>query len=294
MPNSAASRLVLSAYSESVVADAARSILEEVGGRVSCAFVFCSSDYRAQLGDFLEVLQVNGHIPLIVGSSGGGLVGTAVETESARGFSVLALNLPDTQLVPLSFSGANAPAWDDADAWRKAAGGDDADAWLLLADPSAVPAEQLLATWESAFPGAPCFGGLASGLNNDCPVADAPAGVTSLTIQGRQTDGSGAVTLCISRPDKLATQTLALGPDAVSSDVRLIDLGGSTSGCTFTQDTTRIPTGTVRAAGLCGNGSDAAGFELIVDGAASLTRTCGATVDTVGVTLVGSVAVHPM
>ncbi len=163
MANRAASRLVLSEYSESVVADAARSILDEVGGRVSCAFVFCSSDYREQLRDFLEVLQVNGHIPLIVGSSGGGLVGTAAEAESARGFSVLALNLPHTQLTPLSFSGANAPAWDDADAWRKAAGSDDADAWLLLADPSAVPAEQLLATWERAFPGTPCFGGLASG-----------------------------------------------------------------------------------------------------------------------------------
>jgi len=163
MPNSAASRLVLSAYSESVVAEAARSVLHEVGGRVSCAFVFCSADYRAQLGEFLEVLQVHGHIPLIVGSSGGGLVGTGAEAESARGFSILALNLPDTQLMPLAFSGPDAPAWDDAAAWRKAAGGADADAWLLLADPSAVPAEQWLATWGDAFPDAPCFGGLASG-----------------------------------------------------------------------------------------------------------------------------------
>lgn len=138
------------------------------------------------------------------------------------------------------------------------------------------------------------FGRLASGLNNDCPAAGAPAGVTSLTIEGTQTDGSGAITLCISRPDELASQTLALGPDAASSDVRLIDLGGSSNGCTFTQDTTRIPTGTVAASGLCSNGSDAAGFELVVNGAVSLTRTCGGTVDTVGVTLVGSVAVHPM
>lgn len=163
MPNSAASRLVLSEYSESIVADAARSVLRDAGGRVSCAFVFCSADYRAQLGEFLEVLQVHGHIPLIVGSSGGGLVGADSEAESARGFSILALNLPDTQLMPFAFSGPEAPAWDDADAWRKAAGGNDADAWLLLADPSAVPAEQWLATWAHAFPGAPCFGGLASG-----------------------------------------------------------------------------------------------------------------------------------
>lgn len=163
MPNSAASRLVLSAFSEPVVAEAARSILHELGGRASCAFVFCSSDYRPQLHDFLEVLQLNGHFPLIVGSSGSGLVGTATEAESASGFSVLALNLPDTRLVPLSFSAPNAPSWDDAGAWREAAGGENADAWMLLADPTAVPSEQWLETWGRAFPGVPCFGGLASG-----------------------------------------------------------------------------------------------------------------------------------
>ncbi|MEO6785450.1 MAG: FIST N-terminal domain-containing protein [Chthoniobacteraceae bacterium] len=163
MPNSAASRLVLSAYSESATAEAARSALHEVGGRVSCAFLFCSADYREQLGDFLEVLQVHGHIPLIVGCSGAGLVGTGREAEGASGFSLLALNLPETQLVPFSFSRTSAPGWDDADAWRAAAGGENADAWMLLADPTAVPSEQWLATWERAFPGAPCFGGLASG-----------------------------------------------------------------------------------------------------------------------------------
>ena len=162
MPNSAASRLVLSAYSESVAAEAARSALHEAGGRVSCAFVFCSADYRAHLGDFLEVLQVHGHIPLIVGCSGAGLVGTGREAEGASGFSLLALNLPDTQLMPFSFSGSNAPGWDDADAWRDAVG-ENADAWMLLADPTGVPSEQWLATWERAFPGTPCFGGLASG-----------------------------------------------------------------------------------------------------------------------------------
>ncbi len=163
MPNCAASRLVLSAFSEPVVAEAARSILHEIGGRASCAFVFCSSDYRPQLHDFLEVLQLNGHFPLIVGSSGSGLVGKRTEEESASGFSVLALNLPDTQLVPLSFSAPDAPSWEDAAAWREAAGGKDADAWMLLADPTAVPSEQWLESWERAFPGAPCFGGLASG-----------------------------------------------------------------------------------------------------------------------------------
>ena len=39
------------------------------------------------------------------------------------------------------------------------------------------------------------YGHLTAGANNDCPAADAPAGVVSLTISGTQTDGTGLVTL---------------------------------------------------------------------------------------------------
>jgi len=162
MPNRAASRLVRSAYSESVVADAARSALKEAGGRVSCAFVFCTDDYRPHIGEFLEVLQVHGHIPTIVGCSGAGLISTGEEAEDDSGFSLLVLNLPETELLPFAFTTATAPEWDDADAWREAAGGRDADAWVLLADPASVPAERWLNTWSDAFPNTPCVGGLAS------------------------------------------------------------------------------------------------------------------------------------
>src|SRR5882724_4291056 len=49
------------------------------------------------------------------------------------------------------------------------------------------------------------FGQLSAGLNNDCPVSDAPAGVTSLTIHGAQTNNPGwFITLCVTRPDLLA------------------------------------------------------------------------------------------
>lgn len=162
MPNSAASKLVLAKYSERIVAEAAQSALQEVGGRVSCAFVFCSPDYREHLGEFLEVLQVHGHIPIIIGCSGSGVIGTSKEAEGASGFSLLVLHLPDTLLTPISFSGNSAPPWDEPEAWRSSFDHENVDAWLLLADPTAVPAEQWLSTWSAAFPGIPCIGGLAS------------------------------------------------------------------------------------------------------------------------------------
>ena len=163
MPNKAASRLVLAKFSESLVTETARSALQEVGGRVSCAFAFCSADYRAHLADFLEILQVHGHIPMLVGCSGGGIISTGAEAESISGFSLLMLHLPQTHLQPFSFSAATAPDWEDRGAWRRAAGNEDADAWFLLAHPMTVPLEQWLATWSEAFPGAPCIGGIASG-----------------------------------------------------------------------------------------------------------------------------------
>jgi hypothetical protein len=134
------------------------------------------------------------------------------------------------------------------------------------------------------------YGALEAGLNNDCPDQTTPD-ITSMTIQGTQTDGTGIITLCISRPDQLATKKLALGLDVGGSEVRIIDVIGSAASCTFDFDRTLPPTGTAEAGGLCNNGKDASGFALTVDGALSLTRTCGSTVDKVSVTLRGRVAV---
>ncbi len=135
------------------------------------------------------------------------------------------------------------------------------------------------------------YGNLEGGLNNDCPDADAPAGVVSLTIAGMQVDGTGLFTLCVPRPDLLGTQELALGIDSPTSEVRIIDTTGDANGCTFRFDRTRPPTGTATATGLCDDGANPAGFALVVDGAISLERTCGSTVDQVGVTLKGTAAV---
>lgn len=163
MPNSAVSRLVLAQYSESLVTETAGAALDEIGGQVSCGVVFCSADYREHLPDFLEILQLHAHIPVIVGCSGTGLIGTGSEAEGAQGFSLLLMHLPKTKLHPFTLSESSTPAWDDGPALREAIGGVQSDAWLLLADPNSVPIEPWITAWSDAFPGAPCFGGLASG-----------------------------------------------------------------------------------------------------------------------------------
>lgn len=139
------------------------------------------------------------------------------------------------------------------------------------------------------------YGNLAGSLNNDCPAADAPSGVVSMTIIGHQTgsvlsNATGLLTLCVARPDLLAKQAQAIGVDA-GAPVRVVDLSGDANSCSFAVDKNQLATGSATSSGLCGNGSDAAGFALAIDGSLSLTRTCGTTVDSVQITLHGRVAV---
>ena len=136
------------------------------------------------------------------------------------------------------------------------------------------------------------YGGLTGGLNRDCPAADAPEGVISLTIAG--TGDGGFITLCVSRPDLLAKQSQALAlqiPGGTAVEVDVVDVAGTVAGCSFAIDRTKPATGSATSTGLCDNGASTAGFALELDGALSLTRTCGQTVDTIAVTLRGRVAV---
>lgn len=125
-------------------------------------------------------------------------------------------------------------------------------------------------------------------VNNDCPDPAAPSGVISVTISGTQEGTAFPFTLCIPRPDRLATEPLALG-----TDVKIVDLSANIGGgCTLDRATSQAPTGTVTATGVCNNGKDPAGFALTFDnGIVPMRRTCGAQVDVLDLALTGTVAV---
>ena len=136
------------------------------------------------------------------------------------------------------------------------------------------------------------FGNLTALAGNDCPAVDPPAGVVSLSVEGRQTDGTGLITFCIPRPDLLEGERRNLGTSLSMAEIRIFDLEGTDrNSCTYKLDSTRPPTGFASGVGVCGNGTDPQGFGLDFDGAISLRRTCGATVDTIAITLTGLVAV---
>jgi hypothetical protein len=73
--------------------------------------------------------------------------------------------------------------------------------------------------------------------------------------------------------------------------IRVVDFSGMANGCTFALDSATPPTGTAKGTGVCNNGTDKAGFALELNGMVTARRTCGATVDSVTLTLAGKVAV---
>ena len=165
MPNRAASRLVLSDYSEEIVKDAARQVRAELDAEVTCAVLFFSPDYNEHLEDFLELVRVYGRVPLLIGCTGGGLIGTGREAEDRSGFSLLMLSLPETELQVFEFSQAQVEESTGPAYWQMESGVDaeGVDAWIVLGNPLRLGAERWLAEWNAAYPGVPTLGGLASG-----------------------------------------------------------------------------------------------------------------------------------
>jgi hypothetical protein len=119
--------------------------------------------------------------------------------------------------------------------------------------------------------------------NNDC--SQPSSGVISLEIDSQQ-NGMAGISLCVARPDLLDKT-----PQAIGSAVLVEGFFGNDGTCSYMLDPSTAPTGTASAQGVCGNGTDKAGFALVLAGSASLQRKCGTTVDTVTVALAGTVAV---
>ncbi len=162
-----ASRLHVGVYDEDAVRRVAKEAREELGGAPTLGIVFVTPDYIPKIADFLEVVRLHAHIPLLVGGSGHSLLGVGEEMEGGSGFSLLLLRLPgaEARAFHIPASAMEGGGSRDAVAWRAFVGAEAAasKAWLALVDPFDFPVERWLTQWDEAFSGIPVFGGLASG-----------------------------------------------------------------------------------------------------------------------------------
>ena len=128
--------------------------------------VFVSDHHSAQYGDLPDVVRE--HLPhgLLLGCSGGGVIGEGREVEHRPGVSITAASLPDVELSPFHIGDESLPDGDaPPEVWRSLVnvGAEDDPIFLMLADPFSIRGEHLLMGLDYAFPGSVKIGGLASG-----------------------------------------------------------------------------------------------------------------------------------
>jgi small ligand-binding sensory domain FIST len=102
---------------------------------------------------------------LLVGCTGGGVIGGAREAEDGPALSLTAAALPGVRISKFHLEMTSLPAGGDAAPWRSLCGArpEERPNFLLLADPFTMDSQALVAGLDGAYRGAPKFGGLASG-----------------------------------------------------------------------------------------------------------------------------------
>ena len=156
---------------ELAIDECVASLQAQLGGDApDLAVVFVSShyqqNYEAVPGLVRQALGSAGDELLLLGCSGGGIIGNGQEVEQSPALSITVASLPGVTLTPFHLASDALPDLDAGPAlWEELLQVSPADGpqFVLLADPFSFPVQNLLMGMDFAFAGAAKIGGLASG-----------------------------------------------------------------------------------------------------------------------------------
>jgi small ligand-binding sensory domain FIST len=143
---------------------------QELGtNEVSLGLVFMSPRFFSHAHQMLEILQVHGRIPLLVGCSSQGLICGARELEQDTGLSLGLYSLPGADLKAFHLTQEQVEEAAGAGYWRMETGiePERTNGWLMFIDPFHFDSESWLKGWNEAYAPLPVLGGLASGDFNE-------------------------------------------------------------------------------------------------------------------------------
>ena len=170
------------------VAECASAVKSAMGERSpDLAVAFVSAHHANGYADLPALIQDLIGDCVLVGCSGGGVIGAGREVENRPGFSLAVAEMPGVEVVPFHINNADLPDGDaPPQAWEELVNARAADDphFLLLSDPFSVQGENLLMGLDYAFPRGVKIGGLASGGQRP--------GANALYLDGRAYE-SGAV-----------------------------------------------------------------------------------------------------
>jgi small ligand-binding sensory domain FIST len=185
---------------EDAFQEAASSVARQLEGhQPDLVLVFLSAHFE---DSYQRIpLDVKSHFrgAVLLGCSGGGIIGQGQEIEDRPALSMTAAVLPDVAIVPFHIPPGELPDVDNAhQAWSDRIGlsPDHEPAFIVLPDPFSSDAQQLAWGLDAAYPNSTVVGGLASG-------ARAP-GENALFI-GQRTYSSGVVGIAVYGDIKVET-----------------------------------------------------------------------------------------
>ena len=152
---------------EPAVAECSAAIQRQLNGAApDLAVAFVSPHYRDSYAALPGLVRESLGRPLLLGCSGGGIIGNGQEVEQRPALSITAAVLPEVTLTPFQLEGNRLPDLDAGpQSWEELLGVNAAanPQFILLADPFSFPAQNLIMGLDFAYSAAAKIGGLASG-----------------------------------------------------------------------------------------------------------------------------------
>lgn len=136
-------------------------------------FVFASPHHLKAFPDLLPVIQERLATPVLMGCTGGGIIGDHREIENKPALALLTASLPGVTITPFHIEQAELEeSWPET-YWQRrlSLSPDDEPVFVLLPDPFSIEPQKLLETFNTTFPQRPVLGGLASGTQSSSSCA---------------------------------------------------------------------------------------------------------------------------
>lgn len=154
------------------------------------ALVFFSTHFRLQAQELGDELRLVLTPRLLIGCSAEGVLGAQAELEEQPAIAVLAARLPEADITPFYLPPED--GWvllDSPETLRQAVQApQETKLFILLGDPFSTPVEDVLRSFERAYPEIPVVGGMAS-------AADEPG--SNRLIMNEQVESAGLVGLAL-------------------------------------------------------------------------------------------------
>ena len=133
---------------------------------VDLGLVFISPSWAKYTDEIVDVLRNSVGVPRLAGCAANGVIANQWEYEQKGGIAVGLFHLPGSRVEFLSFSPRQvqeAVSSGEADYWRRLIdpGAEGINSWLVFVEPLQIDVESWLESWDSSFPRAPLYGGLA-------------------------------------------------------------------------------------------------------------------------------------